>query len=529
MTNGTSSDHNGNQANDDKRNPAANNSGCTPQSNGSWRDREPTPTMPSGAEHPMNYQNAPMSCYPPIPNFSISNQKLGQPLYPPQIPVFSTPMAPWTQQNMPFAPPHMRYPFAPPTAQYPKVCERSKMVQEEAERIQPKPKIAYVSTESGKNPPQDLAKSRAASRVAMTPSSSSIESQSKVMTGANLIQKYAEKPQSKFATSATSSSAASDQNQKYAKEPKPKSATCATASTPKPTSIVPPSVFDEDIFEFIEAQGSAKRTESLPVALSVAMIQPTPSIQSTRSAQSAQSVQPPNKPEEKRIASASTSAQIKPSRPYALNMMYSTFSHLKASTATASVPVATKPAAAKPTQSESLPSKPPNGDGAQIDKSASKPAHRPNQPQPSKPVNQVKTQNMQMPKRNTTDSKPSSIMGAGLSDKLSQLFAAINELKPKAELEQIRESRSLQRSSSIVSLPANAATKNTSSSSESTPSTIRSANSQARAQPQRNLRGRSLSNSNIADSSKGAIPKQKSVSNQNINRTGKQREGIFDS
>lgn len=279
---------------------------------------------------------------------------------------------------------------------------------------------------------------------------------------------------------------------------------------PKISPILPPNVFDEDIFDFIESQENAKRTESVPV-----VNKPV--------------VKPIEKPVEcpvqksKKIVNASTSAEIKPSKPYELNSMYSKFSHLKQPNAPAAVPISTKPVAAKPTPLNSSQNKTTNADDLQIHKYLSKVAQKPNQHHSAKASNEKKSQSTNAQKHKATnEARPA--LSAGLSGKLKQMFDEINKLHSKAELEQIQASRSLQRTSSIVSLPA-AESKTQMNDSNS----FRRNRNAAPAHSQTNMRGRSLSNSNITDTSKGAIPKQRSSPNTNNNQYCpiKQCEGMI--
>lgn len=320
----------------------------------------------------------------------------------------------------------------------------------------------------------------------------------------------------------TSNSIASQPNQTAAPEsakPQPKPIAAASSllasnqpvpstNAAKSSPIIPPNVFDEDIFEFIESQGSIKHSEPLQSVTKSNEIAP-------------------------KIVNATTSAEIKRSTPYELNSMYSKFSHLKQSTATASVPLATKAAAAKPAQPNASNRKASDTDDLQMHKFLSKAAQKPNQPnkptvqRPNQPKpNQPSTAQKTNASKSNTTNDACGPFSSGLSSKLKQMFDEINKLKSTAELEQIQATRELQRSSSIVSLPAARAANESRKSTNESHSSRR--NQQAPAHSQSNLRGRSLSNS--IDTSKGAIPKHRNSPNTNkINNRyspNKQRDGM---
>lgn len=294
-------------------------------------------------------------------------------------------------------------------------------------------------------------------------------------------------------------------------------------AAPKISPIVPPNVFDEDIFDFIESQGNARRTESVPAANKPVE---KPIAQPVEQSVDKPVARPIGKPVEKpkKIVNAPTSAEIKPSRPYELNSMYSKFSHLKQSTASAAVPIATKPVAAKPNAQNSSQGKTTHADDLQIHKYLSKVAQKPNQHQVTKPSNGMKSQNTKA-QNHTAANEPRPALSAGLSGKLKQMFDEINKLHSKAELEQIQATRSLQRTSSIVSLPA-AGTENESKSQMNDSNPFRRNRNAAPTHSQTNMRGRSHSNSNITDNSKGAIPKQRASPNTNCNNNNVQYSPI---
>lgn len=298
-----------------------------------------------------------------------------------------------------------------------------------------------------------------------------------------------------------------------------------SVAAPKISPMIPPNVFDEDIFDFIASQDKIKRNE------------PIQSLNKT--------VETPNK-----IMNASISAEIKPSKPYELNSMYTKFNHLKpTASASASVPIAAKPATAKPKQNpfetnsqnniNSSHVKAPTAYDLQLYEFLSKVAntktkgtsgsaaagHKPNQLQPAKPSYEAKS---------TTTAKL--LPDAGLSGKLKQMFDEINKLKSKAELEEIQSSKNLERASSIVSLPAAAAANETNNQMIAAGTYRRSQNAPSHGET--NVRGRSLSNTNIVratpvDTSKGAIPKQRFLPNANNTNNkdtcspGIQLDGMF--
>lgn len=294
-------------------------------------------------------------------------------------------------------------------------------------------------------------------------------------------------------------------------------------AAPKISPIVPPNVFDEDIFDFIESQGNAKRTESVPVVNKPVEKPVAKPVEQSVEKPVAKSIEKPiEKP--KKIVNASTSAEIKPSRPYELNSMYSKFSHLKQSTASAAVPIAPKPVTAKPNPQNSSQAKTTHADDLQIHKYLSKVAQKPNQHQSTKASNGMKSQSTNAQKHTATN-EPRPALSAGLSGKLKQMFDEINKLHSKAELEEIQATRSLQRTSSIVSLPA-AGTENESKSQMNDSNPFRRNRNAAPTHSQTNMRGRSLSNSNITDNSKGAISKQRATPNTNCNNNNVQYSPI---
>lgn len=544
-----------NESNGKHNNHAANRSNAA-KTNASWRDRELTQPRPPSApistssngamscvttdlaaksaslmgkptsvEYP---QNPPMNHQASMMNYNFGCQKAGPPLYMnhfgPRGPYGSYGhYNPYTNQisEMPMQPPARLQPIPMPTALSPLPS-----YQQQASAAVPvfRPNTSHsiqtVLQDFVKSPAKPKAKTSAplptnqqvSSAVAQTPNTTQTNQQISSATvpvsdsntpksNQNALQK-SDKPQLKSITTAAAPVSSS-----LSSTVKPVSSTVTQKTSP-----IVPNVFDENIFEFIESQGKVKRTESL------------------------QSVKKPDEPKNKKIVNATTSAEIKPCKPYDLNSMYSKFSHLKTSAASASVPIATKPVAAKPTPSAlaSSQSKSSDVDDLQIHKFLSKVAQKPNHTHSVKSLNEVKSQNTNAQKKNVSNGNDQArpALSAGLSGKLKQMFDEINKLQSKAELEQeLQTTRSLQRTSSIVSLPA-AGNESINQLNDSNPFR-RSQNASVNSQS--NFRGRSLSNSNLADKSKGAIPKQRNPpstnndNNSNNNRycTEKARAGIL--
>lgn len=481
----------------------------------SWRDREPvpaqaplarTPTPTNGAMFPVPRPQPPMRNYgdhgydyhqPPLIHpyeHNIMCQKVGPPLF--SMPYYrqSAPMInPFPMQMKPFnQPPKPIVKPSPLQTNQPTEKDGLFAYLSSSTYVPSTQPIQKALPEPAKPQPKPVAKAPSPLPVNQTvPSVVPPTSKSTASQPNQKASLESAKPQPKPVAAASSSSTS--------KQPVP------PTTAAKISPIVPPNVFDEDIFEFIESQGSVKPSEPL------------------------QSVAKPNEIP-KKIVNASTSAEIKRSTPYDLNSMYAKFSHLKQSTTSASVPLATKATAAKPAQPIASNRKTSGTDDLQMHKFLTKAAQKPNQPQPNKPVTaatkpQKNIQNAH--KSNTTDDAHVPF-STGLANKLRHMFDEINKLKSKAELEEIKATRELQRSSSIVSLPA-AGAANESRKQTNESHTFRRSQ-QAPAHSQSNLRGRSLSNSNVIDTSKGAIPKHRNSPNANKNHKGysptKQRDGM---
>lgn len=556
-TNGHSLEPNGNNATKSNKIDAPAIKPTEAKNNSSWRDREQVSAMPAGLEYPPNTS---MNFQPQFPNYGFAHQKMGQPLYPPNHHVMNPQMNPWAMQQPHWPPPlQQRMPIVPPYQlphNQPNIMKVNRNVAQEPAKLLPNPMAALKALLTGSKANQKVETEpvKAQTKPVPVPSSSTSKSDLNQKSGLESVKEQME-------PAATVSKTQSDLNRKTEVEsaksqPKPvataeqplssveskliqKSVQDTAKPQPKPVASsapkvspdMPPDVFSEDIFEFIDSQGtSTKHTESLP-AINKPDDKTTKIANATTSAE-IKRTESANKPDEKnkKIVNASTSAEIKPSKPYELQSMYSKFSHLKPSGANASVPIATKPVTVKPTQSNSSQSKPSNADDLQIHKFLAKAAQKPNQPQSNKPSNELRSQNRNASQDNATNvSRPATTHSAGLSGKLKQMFDEINKLKSKAELEEIQASRGLQRSSSIISLPTARAAKEAKNRHESV-AFRRSTHAQAPSH--KNVRGRSLSNSNFVDTSKGAIPKQRispNTNNNNVNdvrRAEKQRAGM---
>lgn len=510
----------------------------------SWRDREPAALRAPPAPTPYGTINRAVNDlmpqwpyqmqYPPVyPHPALIDDmgfpKIGQPLYS---------MQPGMPMMSPF-PIQMQKPFQPPPRPNIVKNAKSQAVQSAAVPV-PSPSTAQSEdlkalielTKLQKKPAATTAPATTTTKLVASPVVPTAQSKSQEASQSQPV------PMPTLPPSLSTS------------KPAPLDA------APKNTPIVPPNVFDEDIFDFIESQGNAKRTETLQsVSKPELALQPSNKLTD----QPSKTVNKPNQPlhqankldERTKIVKASKSAEIKPCKPYEMNSMYSKFawvtslysslpihftphlfysifnpkfSHLKPSVAAAgTVPIPTKPAApVKPNQTSLSNGKSSDADDLQIHKFLSKAAQKPNQPS-----NDARSQNSNARQTNgTTDARPA--LSAGLSGKLKQMFDEINKLKSKAELEEIQASRSLQRTSSIVSLPA----AGTANESKNQMNESRVFGRSQHPSAQSHVRGRSLSNSNIADTTKGAIPKHQTSPNTNNNNnarydSAKQREGIL--